>query len=253
MACIILFLQFLSEFPAKQKWVKTHTPRSVMYCWVSNCHKFTCFQSCHSEVHDRAVNTLLVGAQGWKKLQPPSQEERRAQAETPKLQSVAEHHSRKDHASSAGVGFLRHLKYPARVISSDLNQTSLCTQLSTMVTCFLIHLQSTAFLRWIHSLARSNPPPCASCHSVQESLSQIDPRVVSVLLWDCRLAGGMTEKWRAKLEGNVFSLAGTSQASHLPKKRADFNPTVFIFVWTEKNGQCICYNMLISLSAPVVG
>lgn len=126
-----------------------------------------------------------------KELQAPSQEERQAQAETPKLQSVAEHRWRKDHASSAGVGFPRLLKYPARVISSDLNQTSLCTRLSTMVTCFLIHLQSTAFLRWIHSLARSNPLLCACCHSC---LSQIDPRVVSMLLWDPSLAGSFTEK-----------------------------------------------------------
>ncbi|XP_053793476.1 uncharacterized protein LOC128785202 [Vidua chalybeata] len=150
-------------------------------------------EGCHS-VHDRAVNTFLVGALHQKTLQAPSQEERQAQAETPKLQSVAEQGSRKDHASSVGVGFLRHLKYSARVISSDLNQTSLCTRLSTVVTCFLIHLQSTAFLRWTHSLACSNPLPCACCHSAQECLSQIDPRVVSMLLWDPRLAGSVTEK-----------------------------------------------------------
>lgn len=99
---------------------------------------------------------------------PSSQEERQTQAETPKLQSVAEHHSRKHHASSVGVGFLRHLKYSARVISSDLNQTSLYTRLSTMVTCFIIHPQSTAILKWIHSLAHSNHLPCACCHPAQE-------------------------------------------------------------------------------------
>lgn len=81
---------------------------------------------------------------------------------------MAEHHSRKHHGSSTGVGFLRHRTYSARVISSDLNQTSLCTCLSTMVTCFVIHLQSTAGLRWIHCLAHSNRLPCAHCHPVRE-------------------------------------------------------------------------------------
>lgn len=31
MDCTILFLQLLREFTAKQKWVKTHTPRAVIY------------------------------------------------------------------------------------------------------------------------------------------------------------------------------------------------------------------------------
>lgn len=54
-----------------------------------------------------------------------------------------------------------------------------------------------------------------------------------------------------KAGGKNVCLAGTSQALHLPKKRADFDPTVFIFVLKGKNGQFICCNMLISLSAPV--
>lgn len=37
-----------------------------------------------------------------------------------------------------------------------------------MVTCFIIHLQSTAVLRWIHSLAHSNHLPCACCHPAGE-------------------------------------------------------------------------------------
>lgn len=49
----------------------------------------------------------------------------------------------------------------------------------------------------------------------------------------------------------MFSLGGTSQALRLQKEEQIFDPTVFIFVLKEKNGQFICCNALISLSAPV--
>lgn len=136
---------------------------------------------------------------------------------------MAKHHSRKHHASSAGVGFLRHLKYPARVISSDLNQTSLYTRLPTMVTCFIIHLQSTAILRWIHSLAHSNRLPCARGHPAREVFVPTISPLDSCLR---RSLGAHGEHWSSQLSTPKTELALHLSAWYLQEVLAVCRETI---------------------------